>query len=426
MKNYTLIGVSVLVAAAVGWILLARDATPPIVEIASNTQSSIRATATLSPEQPKAGEPTTIKFSFTNSDGSPVADIMMHHARRVHTLIISEDLSSIGHIHPQDFSKITDAVIQSGRYAVNYTFPKAGRYIVGISVMNAKDMLEKQFIINVKGKPKMGEAATKDFRRTKCFKGYAKQDGLDRYVAPVFISDAEVGCPAGYKATLSLSADSITAGEEVQLQYHFEKDGKPVTNLEPFLDAAIHFAIVPASLDTLLHRHGVAVGIAHKNAGDMEMGKAMDEKGGIHHESVPETFGPNLVSEAITFPKAGPYQVFAQVKHKGQIIFTNFMVQVKEGFDEATAKVFNLAVADRSLSPNLISVTQDDKVIFRVSTNVAGEFHIAGYDIEKEMKLNGTIEIRFTANQAGRYNLERHPEGSEEDIVIGALVVNPK
>jgi len=289
--------------------------------------------------------------------------------------------------------------------------------------------------------------------------------------------------------------DTITAGEEVRLNYRIEKDGEPIMDLEPFLDAAIHFAIVPASLNTLLHRHGVVAEASHneeESGGMMEMKEdehmddmAMESLEGIHimsdgsvmlgngdalHDasvtadgkiklgsgrivepmmdmrsndsmedmdtgmegmthhgnSVPEFFGPELQSDSIVFPTAGVYQVFAQVKHEGKIIFSSFMVDVQEGFDEATAQAFDLTVANQSLSIEIVTVTQGDKIIFRVSTDEAGEFHIAGYEIEKEMKLNGIVEMRFTANLAGRYSLELHPAGSEDDIVIGAFVVNPR
>ena len=418
-----LTGIIALIVAVGGWFMLSKDTTPPLIGLPSE-ESSIKATAVLSPEQPMTGEPTTIIFSFTDVEENPVTDLMVHHARRIHTLLLSEDLSSIGHIHSQDFTEITDSIIQSGQYSVTYTFPKAGRYIVGIDVMNMADTLEKQFVINVKGKPKMGEIATGDFRSEKCFRGYT-EDGTDRYVEPVFISESVVACPNGYKVTFTSSVDTISAGEEVRLQYHIEKGGNPVTNLEPFLDAAIHFAIVPTSLDTLLHRHGVVLGATHHEE-ELDNMMEMNEMGGMHQESVAEAFGPNLVSETMIFPKAGLYQIFAQVQHDGQIIFTNFMINVQEDFDEATAQVFDLAIVNQNLSTEIVAVTQDDKVIFRVYTDEIGEFHVAGYEIENEMELNGIIEIRFTANLAGRYNLELHPTGSEEDIVIGAFVVNPR
>ena len=425
-----LTGIIILVIAIGGWFVFSQDTTPPLAELPLSEESSIKATATLTPEQPIAGEPTTIALSFTDGEGNPASDLMIHHARRVHAVFVSEDLNSIGHIHPQDFSDITEAVVQSGNYFVTYTFPVAGRYIVGVNVMGMDDVLEKQFIVNVKGTPKI-DKVTENFNIEKCFAGYP-EDGEDRYVQPVFAFASEISCAEGYKVTFSPSIDTITAGEEVRLNYHIERDGKPVMDLAPFLDAPIHFAIVPASLDTLLHRHGVVA-----QASDMmEMGEDehMDDmnmdsssmEGMAHHDPVPEFFGPNLQSESIVFPEAGVYQIFAQAKHGSKIIFSSFMVNVQEGFDEATAKAFDLTLSDRTLSEEIITVGEDDKIIVRVMSDEEGEFHIAGYEIEKKMSPGKVVELRFTANQAGRYSLEVHPEGSEEDIEIGALLVNPR
>ena len=93
-----------------------------------------------------------------------------------------------------------------------------------------------------------------------------------------------------------------------------------------------------------------------------------------------------------------------------------------------SAKTFDLNVKERTLTPNIVTVTQGDEVVLLVSADEAGEFHISGYEIEKEIKVGGTIEVRFTANLAGRYNFELHPESSktDEDLEIGAFVVNPQ
>ncbi|MEX0652072.1 MAG: hypothetical protein WD509_02065 [Candidatus Paceibacterota bacterium] len=115
-------------------------------------------------------------------------------------------------------------------------------------------------------------------------------------------------------------------------------------------------------------------------------------------------------------------------------------VEAKKEVDRENAKTFDVAVSERKLSPGVITVTEGDSVIFNIVTDEGGEFHIAGYEIEKEMKTENSVEVSFVAELAGRYNLELHPaqgdsmgdgeqmEGhsNDEDIVIGALVVNPK
>jgi hypothetical protein len=56
-----------------------------------------------------------------------------------------------------------------------------------------------------------------------------------------------------------------------------------------------------------------------------------DRMGGMHHPAVPSSFGPELVSEPITFPRPGLYQVWAQIKHGGSIVYAGFMVDIAAG-----------------------------------------------------------------------------------------------
>ena len=93
----------------------------------------------------------------------------------------------------------------------------------------------------------------------------------------------------------------------------------------------------------------------------------------------------------------------------------------------------------------MVTVTQGDQVTIRVMSDESGEFHVSGYEIENDMTAGTELSFSFTADKAGRYNFELHPkaegaeedhdaevkvdvatEGEEEDIVIGAFVVNPR
>jgi YbbR domain-containing protein len=84
-----------------------------------------------------------------------------------------------------------------------------------------------------------------------------------------------------------------------------------------------------------------------------------------------------------------------------------------------------LTLVNGTLTPNQISVIQNTNLRLIIRSQEKGEFHIAGYEIEKELSNSEPSEIKFKADKAGRYSLELHPEGSEEDIKIGTLLVNP-
>ncbi|MHB1086571.1 MAG: cupredoxin domain-containing protein [Minisyncoccota bacterium] len=103
-----------------------------------------------------------------------------------------------------------------------------------------------------------------------------------------------------------------------------------------------------------------------------------------------------------------------------------------------------LSLVERVLDPNIVTVSQGDQVIIKVMSDENGEFHISGYEIENEVMIGEELSFSFVADKAGRYNFELHPKAEgvaveydtkttkdasaavEEDIVVGAFVVNPR
>lgn len=123
--------------------------------------------------------------------------------------------------------------------------------------------------------------------------------------------------------------------------------------------------------------------------------------------------------------------------------------------DDAPEQTLSVEVNDRKLEPSVVTVTEGDVVTLSVATDESGEFHISGYEIENAMEVGEMLEFALLADKPGRYNFELHPtavegkeghdeeetqawlpfinvaeasegEEGEEDIVIGAFVVNPR
>jgi len=228
------------------------------------------------PEHITAGTAATIVFSI-------------HHDRLIHLVIASQDFSVFAHIHPQDFGTITSEMKKTAQYPVRYTFPKAGRYIVGIDYAVKEHPVSKHFIVDVTGGPEMG-SPKKDLVREKRF------------------GDLDV--------KFSSVPEHITAGKEVMLSYLFKKNGNAVTNLEPYLSAPMHLSIISGDLTHFIHTHG-------EIPGKSPMG---------HHEhmqmAVPQGFGPQI-DVSVVFPAKGLYQVFGQAGYQGKVILTDFMVEVE-------------------------------------------------------------------------------------------------
>jgi hypothetical protein len=246
------------------------------------------------PASIKAGNPATLLLAVKDRQGKPLQELSVHHDRILHVVIASQDFSVFAHIHPEDFGKITPDMKKAARYPVRFTFPKSGRYIIGVDFASMDKLFSKHFVVDVAGEPALGHL-TKDFSREK------KSGDID--------------------VTISSAPERIKAGKEVTLNYMFRKKGRPVNDLEPYLSAPMHLAIISADLNHFMHTHG--------EVSDMSGMPGMRHE--AHHMemnmTVPEKFGPRIEVHTV-FPAKGLYQIFGQVQHHGKVILTSFMVQV--------------------------------------------------------------------------------------------------
>ena len=212
--------------------------------------------------------------------------------RTMHVVIAGQDFTVFSHIHPEDFGPITAQMKKTAQYRVSYSFPKAGHYIIGIDFAIRDQAYSRHFVIDVDGEPKMGAPAI-NFSRQKRF--------------------------GDYEVTLTTVPEGITAGKETVLIYRFDRDGTPVSDLEPYIAAIMHVAVISIDMMQFIHEHGFVPGMAMMEMQGHHMMKPM---------SLPAAFGPEI-KVPVTFPVAGVYKIFGQVQHKGKVILTDFMVNVK-------------------------------------------------------------------------------------------------
>ncbi len=290
--------------------------------------TNLNVTLHTEPEMIHAGKPTMLKFDLTDEKGEPFTDLMVHHDRVLHVIIVSENLQVFGHIHPEDFESRDILAELDGTYTVHFTFPVAGRYILALDVMTEDAEFSKYVSVDVVGNKKMSDI-TQDFRREKMVNGYTEEGG-DRFTKAVSLADKNV------KSTYYVKIDApekIKVGEMVHITYNFSRESKPITDFVPFLDAPMHFAIVSTRLDGILHTHGTVPMDGDKTKmmkKDPHAGHNMKKPATIGHQhqgSTPEKFGPSIMLMT-KFPKVGVYQIIGQLKHKDQILFPTFMVEV--------------------------------------------------------------------------------------------------
>ena len=289
----------------------------------------------INPDRPQAGEAVKMVFALEDKYGY-APTLYVNHSRRLHAVIVGEDMDVFGHIHPEDFGEVTEDMLYGGKYETEFTFPKAGKYVIALDGKSDEGEFHRKFSVTVGGEIKMVEAKD-DARDEKCFRGYP-EDGTDRIVSPIFSDGSEVDCAEGYSVKLSSEPKEIKAGVPVRISYHIEKNGEYVKDLEPYLNAGAHFILVSKDMRTAIHSHG--------GPSDMKMDQsyfrlipaALAHGFGADDEEAPmepRIFGPDITSKDVVFPNEGTYYLFGQFKHQGKIVFTKFAINVARGNDQS-------------------------------------------------------------------------------------------
>ena len=240
------------------------------------------------PAKINAGTPASITVHLEDRKGRPLQGLMAHHERVLHAIIVGSDLNVFAHIHPEDLGMLTDEMLDTATFPLRYTFPKAGAYLVGMDFATEEGVYSKTASLTVSGQPFMGEPKI-DLSGSKNF--------------------------GQYRVALATSPKNIKAGEETTLKYIIRKNGKPVTDLQPYLGAAMHLAVVRDNLDQFIHAHGAVPGEPSTHHEHM-------------HDMSPARFGPNIEAEVV-FPVKGIYKIFGQVQHQGKVLLFDFMVEVR-------------------------------------------------------------------------------------------------
>lgn len=258
------------------------------------------------PATPVAGIPTDFVVSLSEIlDGKkigPAKDIGTYHDRILHAIIAGEDLETFAHIHPEDLGPVTDAMRKEARFPFRHTFPKAGRYAITVDYVASGRELSKSFAVHISGEPKM-EQKTEE---VPAGKSRTKEFG-------------------DYRVTLT-APRHIKAGERVTMSYYIEKNGTPAQDLEPYLAAAMHIAIVRQDLSKFTHTHGEA-----SQPGSVWFQQLFGKYFKYHTHFAPDRFGPEIVTQPWTtvFPTPGVYRIFGEFKHNGAIVVTKFTLQAE-------------------------------------------------------------------------------------------------
>ena len=226
----------------------------------------------------RSGGEMTLRFRLESPDGKLVKDLDVVHEKILHLLMVSSDLAWFSHEHPE--------LQTDGTFVLKTSFPHGGEFTLYHDFTpSGVGMQVVPVVLNV-----AGPAAAP---------------------APLAVSRERKQTIDGF--TFELSAASPIPSLQMQnLTFRATRDGKPVTDLEPFLGAMGHLIVVSEDRKRFVHSHP----IEPPNGAPTRRG------------------GPEVVFGAL-FPVPGLYKAWGQFQHQGKVLTVPFVVEVASPFAAA-------------------------------------------------------------------------------------------
>ncbi|TVT62633.1 hypothetical protein FNH05_00805 [Amycolatopsis rhizosphaerae] len=232
---------------------------------------------TLSPASATLTPRTTNEFSFriTGPDGKPVTGFDVEHEKRMHLIVVRRDTAGFQHVHP--------AMAADGTWTVPLAVADPGSY-----------------------------RAFADFAPTG---GRATTLGVDLAAAgdfqPVAYPPSRVAEVAGYQVRLD---GDLTPGHTAKVTATVTKDGREITDLQPYLGAYGHLVALRDGDLAYLHVHP-----------DGSPGDGATRP------------GPDVTFRA-EVPSAGTYRLFLDFQHEGTVHTAEFTVSTVSDSDTGTTE----------------------------------------------------------------------------------------
>jgi hypothetical protein len=210
-----------------------------------------------------AGTPTTFSFHITGPDGHAVTAFDVEHEKRMHLILVRRDTAGFQHIHP--------TMSADGTWSVPVTLDDPGSYRAFADFT-----------------PHGGEGTTLGVDLA------APGDFQPRAYQPSTTATVD-----GYTVTLD---GHLVAGKVSEITLTVTKDGRPVTDLQPYLGAYGHLVALRGGDLAYLH---------------------------VHPDGEPGD-GTTPAGPAVTFyaevPSAGTYRLFLDFRHGGTVRTAEFTV----------------------------------------------------------------------------------------------------
>lgn len=224
--------------------------------------------------------PSEYSFSIVDDKGNTLKDFAITHTKPMHVIVVRKDLVYFQHIHPE-YNQETGVFTLK-----DLTFPADGLYRIFADFAPANS---KQDAMGMASAITLSEGVA--------------VGKIEKY-KPQTIGTGETSKTFdGYQVSLNTHGTPMS-GQENMLMFTLMQNGKPVTNLEPYLGALGHSVILREDTLDFIHAHPVE-DVNAKQTGNVDF--------------------------MVDFPEAGKYKVFTQFQINGKVTTTNFVISVSKG-----------------------------------------------------------------------------------------------
>ncbi len=253
----------------------------------------------IAPTTIEAGLPVPITYQLTDvQQNGPLTDVIINHEQPLHLIAISQDLQQFLHVHPQPTG-------EPGEYTLDMVFPTDGVYWLYVEFMRANGQEVRQRDELVVGTPTT----------------VAPDLMVD--LAPRTIGDLRVTLIGAEDVGMETPAHMLLRVEDAQT-------GAGITELQPYLDAPAHIAIVSADGTTFAHTHGLIDGDDAHSAHGAEGHDTDEGENAAHaHSATGDHFGPEIIIHH-PFDAPGMYKIWVQFRdQRGEVVTVDFVTEVR-------------------------------------------------------------------------------------------------
>jgi hypothetical protein len=366
----------VLAGLLSGWTIASAATVPP----------AFHAEFATTPRHVVMGVPAELSFTVRDSAGRAVRFLQFVHERPLHLIVVSSDLSSFAHIHPE--------LGVGDEYAVTHTFRAGGHYrLFADFTPPGSGTRVESFDLPVGGPAPPPQPLVPDLDSTRVV------DGM--------------------RVTLRFSQPPV-ANQDILLVVSLADSatGQPIHDLQLYLGALAHVILISADLKDFLHAH------------PLETGEVFDPSAtpGRVHTHDPAALAKVLVGPspatlraAVNFPRGGLYKVWVQLQRHGRVSTVPLVVRVGEPPRIAESRVTGRGGAEPALPPGAIkiSVSASGYSPARIELprgkpavlaftrpaggNCGGTVLIPDLDIRRDLPVGQTVLVSLTPREAGEH-----------------------